>query len=56
VHFNKTEKQALISETVQIKDNYNSRNNNRPYRWSHSTNLLYTGPGYYLDGWPSADR
>jgi len=24
--------------------------------WSWSTKLLYTRPGYYLDGWLSADR
>jgi len=25
-------------------------------RWSRSTQLLYIGPGYYLDGWLSTDR
>jgi len=26
------------------------------WRWSPSTQLLCIGPGYYLDGWLSADK
>jgi len=35
---------------------YNSLQDLTYSHWSWSTKLLYTGPGYYLDGWPSVDR